>query len=151
MKILVIGSGGREHTLVKQIAASPRVSELYCAPGNAGIASDAEIVPIKDNDHAGLLAFAKDKEIDLTVVGPEAPLCAGLVDLFTAEGLRAFGPPKNAAEIEGSKVFAKQLMQKHGIPSPAFRVFSDAEDALGYLRSVVDWPEIGRASCRERV
>ncbi|MEN8151083.1 MAG: phosphoribosylamine--glycine ligase, partial [Planctomycetota bacterium] len=145
MKILVIGSGGREHTLVKQIGQSPRVSELYCAPGNAGIASDAELVAIKDSDHQGLLAFAKDREIDLTVVGPEAPLCAGLVDLFQAEGLRVFGPSQAAAELEGSKVFAKRLMQKHGIPTPAFRVFTDAEEALGYLRSVIDWPVVLKA------
>jgi phosphoribosylamine--glycine ligase len=145
MKILVIGSGGREHTLVKQIRKSPRVTELYCAPGNAGIAADAEIVDINANDLPALLGFAKEKEIDLTVVGPEAPLCDGIVDLFTAEGLRIFGPSKAAAEIEGSKVFAKQLMQKHLIPTPTFRVFTDTEEALTYLRSVLDWPVVIKA------
>ena len=145
MKILVIGSGGREHTLVKQIAKSPRVTELYCAPGNAGISVDAEIVAIQGSDFEAILGFVKEKEIDLTVVGPEAPLCDGLVDFLTDAGHRAFGPTKAAAELEGSKVFAKTLMQKHMIPTPAFRVFTDADEATSYLRSVIDWPIVLKA------
>jgi len=145
MKILVIGSGGREHTLVKQIAKSPRVTELYCAPGNAGIAVDAEIVSISGSDFPGILGFLREKEIDLTVVGPEVPLCDGIVDFLTAEGHRVFGPSKAAAEIEGSKVFARTLMQKHMIPTPSFRILSDVDEANTYLRSVIDWPVVLKA------
>jgi phosphoribosylamine--glycine ligase len=145
MKILVVGSGGREHALVKQIASSQRVTELYCAPGNAGIAADATLVDIKASDIPALIGFAKEKDIDLTVVGPEAPLCDGMVDEFTEAGLRAFGPNRVAAEIEGSKVFAKTLMQKHMIPTPTFRVFNDPEEALNFLRTVLDWPVVIKA------
>jgi len=145
MKVLVVGGGGREHALVKKIAESPRVSKVYCAPGNAGIAADAELVDIPAGDLKGLLGFAKEQEIGLTVVGPEDPLCDGIVDLFDAEGLRAFGPRKDAAELEGSKAFAKTLMQKHKIPTASFKIFDRAEDARSYLRTVVDWPVVMKA------
>jgi phosphoribosylamine---glycine ligase len=145
MKVLVIGSGGREHALVKKIGESERVSKVYCAPGNAGIALDAELVPIKADDLPGLLAFVKKEEIGLTVVGPEIPLCMGIVDLFMAEGLRIFGPTKAAAELEGSKAFAKSLMLKHMIPSATFRTFHTVEDARTYLRTVLDWPVVIKA------
>lgn len=117
MKILVIGAGGREHALVWKIAQSPRVRELYCAPGNPGIETLAKIVPIAVDEIEKLLAFAKEKQIDLTVVGPELPLSLGIVDRFEAEGLRIFGPHRAAAQIETSKVFSKTLMQKYQIPT----------------------------------
>ena len=145
MKVLVVGGGGREHALVKSVAASPKVDKVYCAPGNAGIAGDAECVDISAEDLPGLLEFAKKTEIDLTVVGPEVPLCMGIVDLFEDDGLRIFGPNKAAAELEGSKVFAKTLMQKHMIPTAAFRVFDDEDDARSYLRTVLDWPTVIKA------
>ena len=145
MKVLVVGGGGREHAIIKKIAESPRVKALYCAPGNAGIAGDAECVDIASGDVKGLLSFAKDRDIGLTVVGPEAPLCDGIVDRFTAEGLRAFGPRQNAAELEGSKVFAKTLMKKHMIPSATFRQFDRADEARSFLRSVLDWPVVIKA------
>lgn len=127
MNILVIGSGGREHALIWKIRQSPTVKKIYCAPGNAGIASTAELVPIQATDLSGLLNFAKRNSIDLTVVGPEQPLTAGLVDLFTDHGLRAFGPTKAAAELEGSKVFAKQFMKKYAIPTAEWKSFDFAE------------------------
>ena len=138
MKILVIGSGGREHALAWKIKQSPIVREIYCVPGNAGIAALAEIVPISANDIDGILEFAKKKSIDLTVVGPEQPLTDGIVDLFEAHGLKIFGPSKLAAELEGSKVFAKQFMQKYSIPTAEFRSFSAAErfDAERYVNEI---------------
>ncbi len=145
MKVLVVGGGGREHALVMKIAESDRVEKVYCAPGNAGIAVDAELVDLEDSDLSGLLAFARDEEIGLTVVGPEVPLCAGIVDLFTENGLRIFGPNRAAAELEGSKVFAKKLMQKHMIPTASFRAFSDQDEAMTYLRTVLDWPVVIKA------
>ena len=117
MKILVIGSGGREHALVWKIRQSPLVEKIFCAPGNAGIAGMAVCVPVDAMDLDGLLAFAASEKIDLTVVGPEQPLVQGIVDRFRARGLAVFGPAKAAAELEGSKVFAKQFMLKYGIPS----------------------------------
>jgi len=125
MKVLVIGSGGREHAVCKKLLESARVDKIYCAPGNGGIAQIAEIVPIHETDTASLLAFAKDKGIELTVVGPEAPLSAGIVDEFQNAGLKIFGPTKQAARIESSKAFAKELMQKYDIPTADYRVFSD--------------------------
>ncbi|MEM1793294.1 MAG: phosphoribosylamine--glycine ligase N-terminal domain-containing protein, partial [Thermofilaceae archaeon] len=120
MKVLVVGGGGREHALVWKIAQSPKVSRVYCAPGNAGIAKSAECVSIGPEDIVALADFAEREQIDLTVVGPEAPLCAGIVDEFQKRGLRIFGPTKSAAEIEGSKVFCRQLLAKWNIPSPKF-------------------------------
>ena len=138
MKILVVGSGGREHTLIWKIKQSPLVTELYCAPGNAGIAAIAEIVPIKSSDLNGLLLFAKTSKIDLTVVGPEQPLTQGIVDLFESNGLRIFGPSKAAAELEGSKVFAKQFMKMYNIPTAVFRSFNAVQrfDAERYINEI---------------
>jgi len=136
MKILVVGSGGREHALVWKISQSPKVSKLYCAPGNAGIESLAQCVPVKLMDLDGLLNFAKQEMIDLTVVGPEQPLAEGIVDLFNAHGLMIFGPSKRAAELEWSKGFAKAFMHRHGIPTAAYRIFGSGQrvEAQAYVR-----------------
>jgi len=138
MKILVIGSGGREHALVWKIKQSPLVTKIFCAPGNAGISLLAELVPIKVTDLNSLLLFAKNEGIDLTVVGPEQPLTSGIVDLFESNGLQIFGPSKLAAELEGSKVFAKQFMKKYNIPTAEFRSFSSEErfDAERYINEI---------------
>ena len=134
MKVLVIGGGGREHALVWKISQSPKVTKIYAAPGNAGIADLAECAPIKADDISGLLAFAKAKAIDLTIVGPEGPLSMGIVDEFTKAGLRAFGPSKKAAEIEASKQFCKDLMKKYRIPTADYEVFTDRAAAEAYVR-----------------
>jgi phosphoribosylamine--glycine ligase len=134
MKVLVVGGGGREHALVWKIAQSPKVSQIFCAPGNAGIAKLAQCVPIGAEDITALADFAQREGIDLTVVGPEAPLCAGIVDEFQRRGLRIFGPTKSAAEIEGSKVFCRQLLAKWRIPSPKFAAFDDPNEAKSYIR-----------------
>ena len=136
MKVLVIGSGGREHALVWKIAQSPKVDKIYCAPGNAGTAELAENVDIKAEDIKALKAFAVENRIDLTVVGPEAPLVAGIVDLFEKEGLRIFGPKQGAAIIEGSKVFSKQFMVKYEIPTAQAAIFDDAQKAKAYVEEV---------------
>ena len=134
MKVLVVGGGGREHALVWKIAQSPRVTKLFCAPGNAGISQQASLVPIKANDLKGLLEFAERERIDLTVVGPEDPLTRGIVDLFESKGLAVFGPSKGAAEIEGSKAFAKEMMKKYHIPTASCEIFEDREEAASYIR-----------------
>jgi len=136
MKVLVIGGGGREHALVWKISQSPRVTKIYAAPGNAGVAGLAECAPVKSEDIKGLLAFAKEKRIDLTVVGPETPLSAGIVDAFEAAGSRIFGPSKKAAEIEGNKAFTKDLMQKYAIPTAAYGSFTDKAQAEAYIRKI---------------
>lgn len=136
MKVLIVGGGGREHALACKIKKSPRVKEIYCAPGNAGIARDATCVPISAEDIAGLLAFAREKGIDLTLVGPEAPLNAGIVDEFTAAGLTIFGPSRAAAEIEGSKVLSKDIMAKYNIPSAKYAVFTDPASASRYIEEI---------------
>jgi phosphoribosylamine--glycine ligase len=133
MRILVVGSGGREHALAWAIAASPLVDRVYCAPGNAGIAEDAECVPIGAMDTAGIIAFCKRAAIDLVVVGPEAPLVAGLVDALEAEGIAAFGPSAAAAALEGSKGFMKDLCARENIPTAAYRRFTDAGAAKAYI------------------
>ena len=133
MQILVIGSGGREHALVWKLAQSPRVKKIYCAPGNPGIAELAECVDISVENIKALCGFAKENEIDLTVVGPEKPLTAGIVDYFTAEGMRIFGPTKAAALLEGSKTYAKELMKMHNVPTADFAVFSSAAKAREYV------------------
>lgn len=135
MRILVIGSGGREHALSWKIAQSPKCEKLYCAPGNGGISESAELVDIRADDISGLLNFAKEKSIGLTVVGPEGPLAAGIVDRFNAAGLRIFGPSKAAARLEASKIFSKELMKRLGVPTAGFRIFDKSEDALKYIDS----------------
>lgn len=134
-KVLVVGGGGREHAIVDALSRSPQVGKIYCAPGNAGIAQQAEIVPVKDTDIAGLKAFALKEGIDLTVVGPEASLAIGITDDFRKAGLRIFGPSKAAATIESSKDFAKRLMAKYDIPTAGFRTFDNYEDAVAYVRA----------------
>ncbi|NSW82917.1 MAG: phosphoribosylamine--glycine ligase [Syntrophothermus sp.] len=139
-KVLVVGSGGREHTLVWKLALSPDVEKIYAAPGNAGIAEQAECVAINPTDIRGLMQFVLEKGIDLTVVGPEAPLMAGIVDAFQAEGLKVFGPSARAARIEGSKVFSKNLMHKYGVPTAEYRVFERIEEAAAYTRDRMKEP-----------
>jgi phosphoribosylamine--glycine ligase len=134
MKILVVGGGGREHALVWKIAQSPKVSKVYCAPGNAGISEQATIVPIQANDLNGLLEFALKEKVDLTVVGPEDPLTRGIVDLFESKGLLIFGANKKAAEIEGSKAFAKEMMKKYRIPTAFYEIFDNRNEAVRYIR-----------------
>lgn len=133
-KVLVIGGGGREHAIVDALSRSPQVGKIFCAPGNAGIASQAECVPIKDNDVEGLLSFARSNGIDLTVVGPEASLAAGVVDRFRNEGLTIFGHTVGATRIESSKEFAKRIMNKYGIPTAGYRSFTDYTEALEYVK-----------------
>lgn len=135
MKILIVGSGGREHAIAASVAKSPKVSKIYCAPGNAGIGLIAECVPVGAMEFDKITAFAKEKEIDLTIVGMDDPLVGGLVDELEKEGLRAFGPRKNAAILEGSKAFSKDLMKKYHIPTAAYETFDSAQEALDYLES----------------
>ena len=135
MKVLIVGSGGREHALAWKVAQSKKVDKIYCAPGNAGISEVAECVPIGAMEFDKLVAFAKEKEIDLTVIGMDDPLVGGIVDVFEKEGLRVFGPRKNAAILEGSKAFSKDLMKKYNIPTAAYETFTDPEKALEYLET----------------
>ena len=132
MNILVIGSGGREHALVWKLSQSPRARQIFCAPGNAGTAQLSENIPIPVTDLTGLARFARENRIDLTVVGPDDPLAAGITDLFSDQGLRIFGPTRSAARLESSKIFAKELMRESGIPTAAARTFSNSADALQY-------------------
>lgn len=132
-KILVVGGGGREHAIVDALSRSPQVEKIYCAPGNAGIAAQAECVGIKDTDVQGLLAFAQQNAVDLTVVGPEVALAAGIADVFRDNGLSIFGHSRAAASIETSKEYAKHIMEKYGVPTAAFQSFSEYEDALAYV------------------
>ncbi len=145
MKVLVIGSGGREHTIIWKLSQSPKVTEIFAAPGNGGISSLATCVPIKAMDIEGVVAFAKENKIDLTVVAPDDPLVAGMVDALEAEGLRAFGPSKAAAIIEGSKVYSKELMEKYNIPTAKCEIFADAESTLQYIRSQNSYPAVIKA------
>ena len=135
MKVLIVGSGGREHAIAWAAAKSPKVDKIYCAPGNAGISEYAECVDIGAMEFEKLAAFAKEQKIDLTVIGMDDPLVGGVVDVFEAEGLRVFGPRANAAIIEGSKAFSKDLMKKYNIPTAAYENFTSAEDALAYLET----------------
>jgi len=144
MKVLVIGSGGREHALAWKLAQSPRVNDVYCAPGNAGIASTAQCVDIGATDIERLLSFVREVGIDLTVVGPEEPLCRGIVDRFEEAGLRIFGPKKQAAELEGSKVFSKRIMTQYMIPTANARTFDDPDRARQYLQAA-DYPIVVKA------
>ena len=135
MKILIVGSGGREHAIAWKIAQSPKAEKIYCAPGNAGIAGIAECVPIGAMEFKKLADFAVEHQIDLTVVGMDDPLVGGIVDVFEERGLRIFGPRKNAAILEGSKAFSKDLMKKYGIPTAAYENFDDPEKALEYIKT----------------
>jgi len=144
MHVLVIGSGGREHALAWKLKQSPRVSKLTCAPGNAGMAALGDCVAVDVNDVAGLASLAEKAKADLTVIGPEAPLVAGVADEFTRRGLAVLGPTKAAAELEGSKVFAKRFMQRHGIPTAGFTVCADHGDAYSAL-CAVEWPVVIKA------
>ena len=135
MKVLIVGGGGREHAIATSVAKSSKVDKIYCAPGNAGIGLIAECVPIGAMEFDKIVAFAKEKEIDLTIVGMDDPLVGGLVDRLEDAGLKAFGPRKNAAILEGSKAFSKDLMKKYGIPTAAYENFDNAEDALNYLKT----------------
>lgn len=146
MKILIIGSGGREHALAWKIAQSSLVKKIFCAPGNAGMAEIAENVPLPVSDHKGLLDFALENRIDLTVVGPEDPLVEGIVDLFADAGLKIFGPRQAAARLEGSKSFSKNLMKKHGIPTAGYEVFSSLENAQRYIQNYEKYPVVLKAS-----
>src|SRR6202789_1692823 len=134
MHILLLGSGGREHALAWKIAASPLVTKLWCAPGNAGIAREAECVSLDIADHAAVIAFCRREEVDLVVVGPETPLAAGIVDDLSRAGIKAFGPSKQAARLEGSKGFTKALCTEFNIPTGAYGRFDNAADALAYVR-----------------
>lgn len=135
MKVLIVGSGGREHAIAYQVSKSSKVDKIYCAPGNAGIASLAECVNIQAMEFEKLVAFAKEKAVDLTVIGMDDPLVGGIVDAFEAEGLRVFGPRANAAIIEGSKAFSKDLMKKYHVPTAGYETFTDAGAALDYLET----------------
>ncbi len=135
MKVLIVGSGGREHAIATSVAKSSRVDKIYCAPGNAGIGQIAECVPIGAMEFDKLVAFAKENQIDLTIIGMDDPLVGGIVDAFEAEGLRVFGPNKAAAILEGSKAFSKDLMKKYNIPTAAYENFDDPEKALEYLKT----------------
>ncbi|ERM19736.1 phosphoribosylamine--glycine ligase [Brevibacillus laterosporus] len=134
MKVLVVGSGGREHTLVWKLAQSPKVEKIFCAPGNGGTAALVQNVPIQVTDYAALAQFAKDEEIDVTIVGPEDPLLGGIVDFFTLRNLPIYGPSAKAAKLEGSKAFAKCLMKKYNIPTAEYESFLDYESAIAYVR-----------------
>lgn len=145
MKILVVGGGGREHTIVWKIAQSPKVSKIYCAPGNGGISKLAECVDISATDVESMVAFAKEKQIDLVMVAPDDPLVLGMVDAMEAAGIRAFGPRKNAAIIEGSKVFSKDLMKKYNIPTAGYEVFTNSKEAITYLKAQNSYPAVIKA------
>ncbi|MBC8531977.1 phosphoribosylamine--glycine ligase [Gehongia tenuis] len=144
MKVLVVGSGGREHAIVWKLAQSPRVNEIYCAPGNGGIASLATCVDVKATDIEGMVELVKREKFDLTVVAPDDPLALGMVDAIEAAGFRAFGPNKAAAQIEASKVFSKELMKKYHIPTAAYEVFEDPDAAVEYLKSA-SYPTVLKA------
>ncbi len=135
MKILIVGGGGREHAIAAAVARSPKADKIYCAPGNAGIAEVAECVPLGVDEFDKIASFANKKEVDLVIVGPDDPLAAGIVDVLEAAGLRVFGPRKNAAILEGSKAFSKDLMKKYNIPTAAYETFDDAQKAVEYLET----------------
>ncbi len=145
MRILVIGSGGREHTIIRKLKESPKVDKIYAAPGNGGISKDAECINIGAMDKAGIVAFAKENAVDLVFVAPDDPLAAGMVDALNANGIRAFGPRAEAAIIESSKVFSKNLMKKYGIPTAAYEVFDDPAKAVEYIEQQNKFPVVIKA------
>ena len=141
----MLGSGGREHALIKKLKESPKAGKIYCAPGNGGISKDAECVNISVMDKESIIAFAKEKNIDLVFVAPDDPLAAGVVDALNDAGIRAFGPVAKAAEIESSKVFSKNLMKKYNIPTAGYEVFSDPEKAIAYIEEQNKFPTVIKA------
>ena len=145
MKVLVIGGGGREHAIIRKLKESPKVDKIYCAPGNGGIAKDAECVAISAMDLDGAVTFAKEKQIDLVFVAPDDPLAAGMVDRFEEAGIPAFGPNAAAAQIESSKVFSKNLMKKYRIPTAKYEVFSDPKEAVAYIEKNNQFPIVVKA------
>lgn len=145
MKVLVVGSGGREHAIVRKLKESPKVDKLYCAPGNGGISKDAECVPIGAMEIEKMVAFAVENGIEFAVVAPDDPLVAGMVDAFEAAGIRTFGPDSKAAILEGSKVFSKELMKKYNIPTAGYEVFDKAEDAVAYIKEQNSYPTVVKA------
>lgn len=145
MKILMLGSGGREHALIRKLKESPRVKEVICAPGNGGISCDAQCFPVSVMDKQGVIDLARCEEVDLVFVAPDDPLAAGMVDALNAAGIRAFGPNAAAARIEGSKVFSKNLMKKYGIPTASYAVFDDPSEALVYIVSENKYPTVIKA------
>lgn len=145
MKVLIIGSGGREHAIAWKVAQNPQVEKIYCAPGNGGIGQVAECVSIGAMEFDKLAAFAKEEKIDLTIVGMDDPLVGGVVDVFEKEGLRVFGPRKNAAILEGSKAFSKDLMKKYNIPTAAYENFNNPEDAIAFLKEKAEFPIVLKA------
>ena len=146
MKVLIVGSGGREHVIAWKCAQSPKVDQIYCAPGNAGIAEVAQLVPLKADQFEELADFAQENKIDLTIIGMDDPLVGGIVDVFEERGLRVFGPRKNAAILEGSKAFAKDLMKRYHIPTAAYETFTDKDKAIEYLKSLAKFPVVLKAS-----
>ena len=145
MKILVVGGGGREHAIIRKLKESPRVDKIYCTPGNGGISKDAECFGVAATDIDGVVALAKELCVDCVFVAPDDPLVMGMVDVLNENGIRAFGPNKNAAIIEGSKVFSKEFMKRNGIPSAAYEVFSDAEKAVAYIKEKNTYPTVVKA------
>ncbi len=145
MKVLVVGQGGREHALLWKLKQSPSVDEVFCAPGNAGTAADGVNVDIADDDIQGLVKFAVKEEIGLAVIGPEVPLCAGIVDAFEKAGVKAFGPSKAAAQLEASKIFSKQVMRRANVPTASMEIFSRAEEAIGWLNKQEESPWVVKA------
>ncbi len=145
MKILVVGGGGREHAIIRKLKESPHTEKIYCAPGNGGIAFDAECVPINAMDISGMVQFAAEKTIDLVVVAPDDPLVAGMVDAMQAAGIKTFGPNQKAAQIEGSKVFSKGLMKKYQIPTAGYEVFEDYDTVVAYIKSKNEYPVVIKA------
>ncbi|HEX3025936.1 MAG TPA: phosphoribosylamine--glycine ligase [Clostridia bacterium] len=145
MDILVVGGGGREHAVIKKLKQSPHTGTVYCAPGNGGIAQDAICVPVKATDVDAVVALAVEKKVGLVVVTPDDPLMLGMVDALEEKGIRAFGPKKNAAEIEGSKVFSKNLMQRYHIPTAGYHVFDDPAQALAFIREQNSYPTVVKA------
>ena len=145
MDILVVGGGGREHAIIRKLKESPRCGKLYCAPGNGGISRDAECFDVKADDLDGMVALAKKLAVDLVFVAPDDPLVAGMVDALEAEGIAAFGPRKNAAILEGSKVFSKHLMKKYGIPTAGYEVFDQPQAALAYIKAQNTYPAVIKA------
>ena len=136
MRVLIVGGGGREHALAWKVAQSPRVEQVYCAPGNAGTAAETKVdnVAIGAADVSAMVSFARETKIDLTIIGPEAPLVAGIVDVFAAAGLRCFGPRREAAALEGSKAYMKDFLKRHRIPTAAFESFDDLQNASSYIK-----------------